>query len=1246
MPVLDEDKKQFREDELDLRAQEMFNYHPDLQSESTTAPSAEEIRDGINQAEQAANNTNSSQPWTTSVSKNTPSQESSRAQQLKARLKKGGPIAGLGGGLFGIFFGISTLLSPALAIVHLKEVITGDLNDQVAALDVRSAHVFKAKLNNLGKKYGTCTIAKIRCGLSGMSDRQIKNFEKAGIKVTKVEPESKSFGKNAVASLEFSDGTKISNQADIKNLTLNKTVRSNLRKAYNPIFYGAWDKTAGKVFKLHNQSKASVVTGSTDEERDKSLKQSIQGERTNLQAANISSSNSDDEKANTEAEERRNDAKANIEEVTKSSGAGSLLKGGLKGVSIIGAADTACTVYNTSRMVESGAKLIRSTQLLGFALAFLNFADKVKAGDATADEAEYFGNKLTAVDTREMIVNETSKNENTEVKNPYYQKNAFDSEGFKTAQYNEAPKLTAQAQQFMVGGALVGTLSTVNNAIAKVIGGDREAARKTCKTVQNPFVRTAGFIVGIISGVASGGGTLAASVAGSLAVAAALPILTGYLKDIVSGTTVTADTDGPDAGNAIFSGSGVLLGNIAQARGMQPATKESLQAYQNTTLDVKNSIIASEINDAKDTPFDVMNQYSFAGIATRKLLPYTQSSAAIAGSYITNIPKLFSSILSTPTQAYSNFNSDRFSRCEDDGYKELGIDADIFCNIRYSMSPKELAMGTDDVYTYMTTGGHVDSDTGDALSDEYKDFLAECVDRSWGWGDASSEEGDDYGSSCLDKGKNKDEIDKLSHFRVYTMDRSIEDGMDNGPEEESGTETASQAATTFTVGSYNMCHEVSHPDCPSDGDKISNITSVINGSSSLGNPTMDIVGTQETTIGALKSLKSTLKDYDSFPEVKDLPTYSGKAILWNTARFNLVDSGLVNTLNVDGQTLTVVGNGENKINPDYNSIVWVKLQSTEGQTLYVTSTHSPNDDWGGSMGGPGSRFNNAKILRKWAEEKSSDGSLVIHTGDFNNGTKSDGGNPGLYCYLTKDDLMIHARDLMNSKAGQCPGDNVPIDSIYITNNTAGISANNWGHLNSDKAGTDHSPAYVTLSTSTSDGSSSSSSASGFFWPVDKKYFQNNPSDFLGSHIETGTAWGADNMGTSGKGGGIASDIGDPPDGSNVYAMLGGKVTSTNLCGSSDGVAIKSTVNGKTVGIAYMHGTNQTVKVGDTVNAGAKIMNLGTLGCSVKGGHVHIGIAYDGKYVCPQDIFKAMSTDSMINWNTLVSNATTGCKDRV
>lgn len=177
----------------------------------------------------------------------------------------------------------------------------------------------------------------------------------------------------------------------------------------------------------------------------------------------------------------------------------------------------------------------------------------------------------------------------------------------------------------------------------------------------------------------------------------------------------------------------------------------------------------------------------------------------------------------------------------------------------------------------------------------------------------------------------------------------------------------------------------------------------------------------------------------------------------------------------------------------------------------------------------------------------------------------------------------------------------------------------------------------------SDGSSdSTSTASGSFgWPFGEDDYKKNKADYLNGHTTTGTAWGSDNMGTSSKGAGVATDIGKST-GVPVHAMFDGTVTSVSLCGAGDGIAIKSSIGGGTLGVSYMHGSGQKFKVGDSVKAGDVIMNVDTRGCNVRGAHLHIGMAFNGKYICPQDVFLAEEKKTALDFNSLVSKASAPC----
>jgi hypothetical protein len=1203
-----------REDEIDKRAGDMFNNHPDLQEKENQAgmqsgddrafnniadkygDSADPTQENTNIAaakeEQGGN-------WATNVS-NSPGKKRS---SFFGKLKKKGPAIGIGGGLIGGIFGIGVFLTPALAVVHLKEVFTEDLNDQVAAMDVRSAHVFRAKLKDLGKT-GVCTGVKIRCGFRGMSDRQVKNFRKAGIEV-EVGDKSK-VGKNRIKSLTFtqSDGTKttIKNPSQVRKLTIDKTVARQLKRAYNPLFYSLWDKTAGKVFTKFKTGKSSRLQGNTDEERKQSVKDSVKGETKEIESKKIGTSED-------ATEEEKNKAKNNNDTTTKSEtsvknsgGVKSLLGGGIRGLGVLGATDSACVVYSTARAVEAGAKVIRAAQLVGFAMVFLNFADKVKAGDATEGEANFIGNQLASIDNERKIINETSKDVDTLVDNPDYGKSAFDSEGARAAFYNDAPELTARAQQFMVGGALVGTLAKVNDQVAKILGGPQNA-KKTCNIVQNPFVRGLSLGAGLALSIGSFGVGTALTVGASLAFTLALPLLEAYLKDMIAGTVVDGDTDGVDAGNAIFSGTGVLSGQMAQARGMQPASGELIGKYQQARTTVNDEYIAMGIDDAKKTPFDIMNQYSFAGMFARQLLPSYTSASSTTATLTTSVPRFFSTAFESllpNAGAVGDFNPERFNKCKDNGYDELGIDADVFCNVRYVLTPAELDMSTDTALDWMINNGQVDEDIeADTENSEvidgsnYLKWFEECVERQNGWGeDEDSEKQSGNGKNCID-GKSKWNS-SLKYFRVYTMDKSINQGMNDGPENEgsgqNSTDEASGEGDSFRIASFNILHNGtdSHEKIWKD-----RLPRSIN---TLTSNNVDIAGLQEARPEQQKEFIKNNNagdygvDFDIYPKQSD--DFSPNPIIWDKSKYEFV-SGSAHKIKYFSATTEV------------NHMILVKLKGIEtGEQFYVGNTHDPAGVAANKGDPVPKRKENARRYLELFKDASDEGLPMFLTGDFN--SNSDG-----YCILTaKNSGVWNAYDASSSppKNDTCPSKAaVGIDHIYLSKEDS-ITASNYkkipdeyngrGQKQSGSNGSDHPTiiADIDINKSVSVGASKD----GWVWPVPGvKTLGILPYGARGSR---GIHKGID-IGISG---GAAL-------GREVVAAHSGIVNWVDDSASACGAYISITATGTDYYAAYQHVDASSIKVrkGDTVSAGDPIAKIGRQGGSTCGSnafyHLHFSI---------------------------------------
>lgn len=749
-------------------------------------------------------------------------------------LKKAGPLGVIGlisgFGLFGIGF-----LTPGLAVIQIKEMLTDDLNDQLAAMDIRSTAVMKAKLNDIGK--GICTGVQIKCKFKGMSDRQIRKFDRAGITVNAGDNKNV-LGRKNVTSITFSNGRTASNPAQVRDMLNDPTVRTEMRRAFNPKFAGLYDKVSASVLKRYNTSKASKVTGNTPEERDASIEKSAKegsGSVDTARASGVTADGPDDNKTyNSDngpvSEQDGNDAKAKSNEINNNISAksvgGSAFGGAVRGVQITGALDTLCTVKNTAKAVTAASKLIRKRQLIGFAMAFLTFADEVKAGTATPEQAEHMGNKLAAVDTVEMTASEdstfVSEDEPSLEPNPYFGKNAFDSEGYRASAYNDAPNLTARAGQFTIGGALSGSMATKLADVGYGTPGDT-----TCKVIQNPLVRLGSAAVGIVAGGFSMGATTAITVGSSVAISLALPLLEAYLADMIAGEVVGGDTKGVDAGNAIFAGTAGLLGDVAMGRGMTPSSSEEIQEYASLSKSIENEYIAMETEDARSTPFDIYNQYSFLGSISRTILPaatQAQSSIpALPAASLQLIGAAGNSIFPV-SNAAEEWNPERFSKCDDEQYAKLGIDADIFCNVRYSLTSEELAMDTDAVVDWMLANNHI-TENGTSKGDKYPDWLRECTQRTQGWGESEEGNNKEIGRRCIngDNGKSLDgelTATELSNFRIFTIDNSISEAMEyEGEQSGSGSGGATTGVTfdniAFPLGGGKSA--VKNPDIFKNG---------------------------------------------------------------------------------------------------------------------------------------------------------------------------------------------------------------------------------------------------------------------------------------------------------------------------------------------------------------------------------------------------------------------------------------------
>ena len=701
-----------------------------------------------------------------------------------------------GGGLLSVFF------SPSLALVHAKEIFTESLNDQLKAVDERSAVLLRGKLKDITK--GSCGAIKINCKFATISEKQADKFRAAGIEMDL--DKSYGFGENRgkIMQIRFvnDDGEKvaISTAKELNDHLLGPKAanfRSKMQGVHNPLVKGFGDKVALNTMRMWKVGKNLVATGSNDNERRQNVNNNVvNGNSVDAKTIIIKPDEDgkehyfDPETGEEYTKEQVDTAEEQSKRIGASEGTSKVLKQAVMGASIVGYMDAACTVYNSMRFTSALAKVQKKAQAIRYSMAtVLTPADSIKAGDAQEGDINYLMNNKTEIKLVSKVVDESKLYEEGSAQSPPVTddpeagQNFFDSPGYKTAAHNDAPILSLRAARFMIAGGSVVLLDGILKTIAVVVNrGDPnpQQVSEKCGYIQNPAVRFAGLAIGVIAGVGSFGLFTAVGIGGSMALALSLPYIEAQAAEIIAGD-LFKDLSGIDSGDAAYVGAAGYMGSVAMNRGLKPLTEEEGLEQLAANKQVQEKYAENERQLARATPFDLTNRYSFLGSMAFSLVPTverskTSGSMAMA-SIASLIPTSFASLF--PSAKAASVNPEYFKRCNDQAYKQLKIACGPFGEERYGISAEELAMDQFANNNWMAETGNIDpaSETGEPKDNgkewNYVKYLKQCTYRTVGWGENQDEnEGD--GSNCL-----KPENEALNkHFRVYTLDRSVDDMYD------------------------------------------------------------------------------------------------------------------------------------------------------------------------------------------------------------------------------------------------------------------------------------------------------------------------------------------------------------------------------------------------------------------------------------------------------------------------------------
>ncbi len=706
-----------------------------------------------------------------------------------------------GGGI-----GIGGLLSPGLLIVQMKEVMVNKFDNQLTSMTSREVKLYAQKMT--GKiTGGVCNSpVSILCKYSSMSEKEVANFEKAGIHVVS-DGDKTLLGRIKPKSFEF-NGEKIPAKNFTKKMISDTEFRSAVHQSYNSKFAGFADADWVKAeADLGISKKAADLEGETDDEMLKSVQDDTknpapQDETTTERVkpgdpkpgggtyddTSAAAANAAADEAKKAADEIASGAAKAAEDATKAAPGAleSSLGTAANAVSITGWLNNACGAYGAIQAVGYAAKTVRALQLARYAMIFLNVADQIKAGTAKPKDVAYLGTVLTT----QFIAKDKHGN-------ILSKKSATDSFGYQFAAYGKGGKMSNTATQFLAGGGLTGDMIKITSEINNVLFG---SPRKTCKVVTNPFVNIGSLVGGIALFFVPGVDIeVSAWDVAKGALQVGLQIAEAYapalLKDIVAGVLVDKSTVGEAAGDAMTSGASGIMSTTAKFGGNAPLTPSDAVSYSNLSSNVAEQY--AQEDRLAYSPLDATNSNTFMGKIVGQLIPYASNMSSLSGALSSMASVVTGSFASLTGQTAKAVSTDDYTMCQDYDYRDLNLATDPYCNVTYGIPPD--ALNADPITVAQTllnetqtvddgvSVGQIDPETGDPVDGtNYAKFVENCMDRTEPLGADSN---GSTGSECL-FGKDFNGTPNNNYY-IHYIDQRVQMGLD-------GDEVAGQGTPSET----------------------------------------------------------------------------------------------------------------------------------------------------------------------------------------------------------------------------------------------------------------------------------------------------------------------------------------------------------------------------------------------------------------------------------------------------------------
>lgn len=692
--------------------------------------------------------------------------------------------------ILGVSAGVPAVLSGALAQL-------GNLTDAWTNRN-NNSYFSKRTARNLQKKLfqadEACT-SGVKCKRfgNGVSDKEIEKMKKAGLN-----PEVKEAGKKKfIIAFNTTDSggnkVRIDSANFTENYSSNVVFRAQMDTIARPQSMFMRGKTTLKlVFDKFKVKRNRTIDGADDKERNKNLRADIYGEGNDTEKANAPPDSTDEESKKIQGvDDSINQAAQQERDRLTSSGfdrapsvvpdtsnldltpdrapdvAKSAIGGGIKGAAlgIFAGIDKACSGYQLIRAVVFGAKIYKALALVKYAGVFMTIADKMRAGDSNAIEIGFIAGLLFRPSTKSDSKGKTF----------------FNSEGYNLVSQGKIADHRGLAR-FTTGSSFLKFFQGAQKQLEGV-GANKE----TCKHVTSWYGQTALFLGGITSDIFSGGAATALAIGSSVILGLIISTLVAYVTPLLiqyaAGTVAPDPTDpegGYGMGNAMVAGMGALGHFAGAANGERALTTADSAAIQMESN--KEVAFMNKVDNYGKSPFSLDSSTSITSqlalaVAPIASAPFSQSTfqnlASIVTSPISLLGSSFSNIITGKVSAQSDISRGG-EFCADQEYRQMNLAVDAFCNPINGEKESTIMEAKYDpelVADYMINNGHIDRETGDAKSDDYKKFIRSCVDTLTpispdGGGSDVGEDVDTRWCISTD--------DKFDYFRFNTSDASID----------------------------------------------------------------------------------------------------------------------------------------------------------------------------------------------------------------------------------------------------------------------------------------------------------------------------------------------------------------------------------------------------------------------------------------------------------------------------------------